>query len=391
MKILILTKCSLFYLDNFYKKYPSVRSLPFEEQRERMLSDHYFWDADLSIYMKRQGIRTEYIIANAEFLQKKWAEENNFTLYSKADWCNEVAIEQIKRFRPDILWVSSIFEFFGGFLKTVSPYYKKAVTWISCPIPENLDFFGISTLITSQPHIFKGKWHLFKDVIVTKPGFSADILKEIGAVKKKYDIVFVGSLSLFFQSRRAVTLAYLIENGINLDMFISLYEQPFQAKYNKLREAAAHIIRYHDWRKGKNTLREAFLETDYHRNVKRIWRRRKGAVFGLDMYRTLAASRLALNIHGDISSNYAGNARMFEATGVGACLLTENAENITELFTPGEEIITYNTKEELLDIIKAMLRQQDKIEKIAQAGQKRTLKDHTIERVFNDIKPALDI
>ncbi len=111
----------------------------------------------------------------------------------------------------------------------------------------------------------------------------------------------------------------------------------------------------------------------------------------MDMYRVLAASRITLNTHSDFADNYAANQRLFETTGMGSCLLTEHAENIKELFVPGEEILTYNSKEELLEIIKTMLNQRERIEKIALAGQLRTLKDYTIERMFNNIKPAFNI
>ena len=38
--------------------------------------------------------------------------------------------------------------------------------------------------------------------------------------------------------------------------------------------------------------------------------------------------------------------RMFEATGMGSCLIVENGENIRELFSE-DEVITYNSYEEL--------------------------------------------
>lgn len=78
---------------------------------------------------------------------------------------------------------------------------------------------------------------------------------------------------------------------------------------------------------------------------------------------------------------------MFESTGVGTCLITENHSNINELFEPQKEIITYESKEDLLDLIKKMLKQKEKILQVGAAGQERTLKDHTIERMFNDLQP----
>ena len=39
------------------------------------------------------------------------------------------------------------------------------------------------------------------------------------------------------------------------------------------------------------------------------------AVFGLDMYKLISKSKIILNIHGEIAGDYAGNVRLFEATG----------------------------------------------------------------------------
>ena len=82
---------------------------------------------------------------------------------------------------------------------------------------------------------------------------------------------------------------------------------------------------------------------------------------------------------------------MFESTGVGTCLLTEHSENISELFEPAKEILTYRSESELLNIIKEMLDQNERIKKIALAGQKKTLQNDTLEKTFNDIRHAFEI
>jgi hypothetical protein len=389
MKVLMLWRYYPEYLSYFYKKNPYAYELSFEEHLNEILNDHFGWPGDLSRYMNKMGIETLFIIENAESLQKKWAIENGFEYSSKNGWKKEIVMEQIKHFQPDILWITSIFDYYGDFVRNALPYCKKAITWVSCPTPPNLDISGFTDLITSHPNMLKDQQHLFDKVVVTKPGFDPAILGKIGDVEKKYDITFIGGITPYHHKRMEI-LAYLIENGIDLKVFGYFFEPPHLGPYELFKRIAKYFVSM----QGIMSLLEMlkyYYQKSHKDNLATIRSTYLGQVFGLDMYRTLAESYITLNIHGDIAGNYAGNIRMFESTGIGTCLLTENFENINELFEPGKDILTYNSKEELLEIIYFMLNQNEEIELIAKAGQKRTLKEHTIERMFNDIKHVFEL
>src|SRR5437764_8907748 len=74
--------------------------------------------------------------------------------------------------------------------------------------------------------------------------------------------------------------------------------------------------------------------------------RYRGEAWGLDMYSVLAQSRITLNRHGEVAGGYAANMRMFEATGAGALLVTDSGKNLSELFEPGREVVTYVTEDD---------------------------------------------
>jgi spore maturation protein CgeB len=101
------------------------------------------------------------------------------------------------------------------------------------------------------------------------------------------------------------------------------------------------------------------------------------AVFGLAMYQTLRRSQVNYNIHGDIAPGSASNRRLFECTGVGSCLLTDYKANISTLFEPDREIVTFSSTEECIDKAKWLLDHPQERRAIAQAGQRRTLAEHT--------------
>ncbi|MFN5891472.1 MAG: glycosyltransferase, partial [Dolichospermum sp.] len=104
------------------------------------------------------------------------------------------------------------------------------------------------------------------------------------------------------------------------------------------------------------------------------------ALFGLEMYQTLLNSKIVLNIHADSSPTHASNMRLFETTGVGACLLTDWKPNLPKLFEPDREVVTDRSVEECLEKVNWLLENPKEIELIAIAGQERTIKDHCFEQ-----------
>jgi spore maturation protein CgeB len=95
------------------------------------------------------------------------------------------------------------------------------------------------------------------------------------------------------------------------------------------------------------------------------------------MYKVLRQSLLTLNHHIDIASAYAGNLRLFEATGVGTLLITDWKKNLHDMFEPGKEVVCYRTPEECAEMVQYYLEHDEEREAIARAGQQRTLRDHT--------------
>ena len=102
------------------------------------------------------------------------------------------------------------------------------------------------------------------------------------------------------------------------------------------------------------------------------------SVFGMEMYKKLSESKITFNCHADQAIGEVGNMRMFDATGVGACLLTDTGGNIRDLFEPDKEIVTYTSIEECVEKVNYLLNHENERKQIAAAGQKRTLKDHTV-------------
>ena len=114
-----------------------------------------------------------------------------------------------------------------------------------------------------------------------------------------------------------------------------------------------------------------------------------GEVWGLDMYRALARSRITLNRHINVAENNANNMRLYEATGVGTLLLTDLKDNLSDLFEVGREVLAYSSKEEAAEMVSHFIARPAEAQKIAAAGQARTLKEHTYFHRMQELVPLL--
>ena len=77
--------------------------------------------------------------------------------------------------------------------------------------------------------------------------------------------------------------------------------------------------------------------------------------------------------------------RLYEATGIGTCLTTEHRENLTDMFEPDSEVITYRDTQECVEKMRYLLAHADERDAIASAGQRRTHENHTYARRMTDL------
>ncbi len=94
--------------------------------------------------------------------------------------------------------------------------------------------------------------------------------------------------------------------------------------------------------------------------------------------KAFGAAKIVLNTftHKDTDSV---NARLFEATGCGGFVLTENRPAVGDFFAPGREVATFDSRADLLEKVKYYLAHPDERKAIAEAGCRRAHRDHTYE------------
>ena len=112
-------------------------------------------------------------------------------------------------------------------------------------------------------------------------------------------------------------------------------------------------------------------------------------VFGLDMYKLLARSKLTLNKHSAPAAGTVDNIRLFQATGVSACLLMDFGSNIQQLFDADSEVITYHSTGECIEKVEYLLSHDRVKQSIVQTGQRRMLKEHSTHQRCRQIDVIL--
>jgi hypothetical protein len=354
------------YLEQFYARRPGLAAESYAAQHAALIDDCFgssdFWTRELS----RLGYETCDLIINAEPLQKTWAAERGLA-FDEGGWLFEITEAQVRDFRPDVLIVADYSTVTAAFirrLRDVCPSLRLVLGWCGAPYGDGSVFAEWDMVLSCVPELvahFQEAGHRSRHV---NHAFEPRVLEKLDAREDAppADFVFMGSLvrSEHFHLGREKLLSRLVaKTGLQL------WSEVGPPPPSRLRSAARLLLRG-----SAATSSQSSVDA-------RIARRAHPPLFGLDMFRQLRAGRVALNTHIDISTHSASNMRLFEATGVGACLLTDSKENLRELFEPDAEIVAYRDAAECVEKVKYLLGHESQRRDIAAAGQRRTLREHT--------------
>ncbi len=369
MKIAIVDTYYSAFLASHYANRPHPKSAPYTEQRDELL-DQCFGTSDFySRHLKALGHEVQDLIVNCVQLQEAWAREHGARYSALAlrvphrffrlpfigrrlaalPGLVEIAVAQVEAFAPDVLYCQDLSFFPPEVLARLRKHVRLIVGQIACPMPPESFLKGYDLILTSFPHFVPRLRAMGVASEYFRIGFDARVLEKLGEVPKDVEASFVGGISRH-HGKAVPVLEYLARNtpiqffGYGADSLDA--DSPIRARHH-------------------------------------------GEVWGLDMYRALARSRITLNRHINVAENYANNMRLYEATGVGALLLTDRKDNLRELFEVGKEVVAYSSAEEAAELIHYYLAHPDEAQAIARAGQARTLREHTYRRRMEELAPIL--
>ncbi|HEX8734983.1 MAG TPA: glycosyltransferase [Pyrinomonadaceae bacterium] len=383
------------YLSAFYAERAGLETRDYSTQHQALIDDCFgssdFWTRSLS----KLNYETLEIIANAEPLQKRWASENDFT-FDASNWLFEIAAAGIKKFRPDVLLVADYSTFTADFLRNIKrecPSLRLVLGWCGAPYADASVFGEWDIALSCIPELvadFTNKGHRSFHV---NHAFAPHILDKLDlSGQPSVDFAFIGSIlkQSRFHIERERILSELVRRT-NLQIWSDIKRPSFKQQRNEfVRRKAYRAVTAANHAGVPQPLLNALPlfrraaqwkppENSAHEIDGRIARQTRPPIFGLKMFQKLRDSRVALNTHIDVSPLSASNMRLFEATGVGACLLTDWKENLARLFEPDKEVLTYASAEECVEKVGYILEHEEERRAIAVAGQRRTLREHNFD------------
>jgi spore maturation protein CgeB len=397
MSIKLFTISSMYpgYLESFYKRFDSIKDFSYDEHYNLLLNDTTEFVGSYTKTFRKLGIDAKCVIANDNTLQNKWRSEN----CNKTDNNRNVLFEQVKRFQPEILSVENLsytdkewLENIRESVKSIKLILAHHSSPFSPKIIERLKY--VDFVITCTPGLKQDMENKgFRSYLVYH-GFDKDLLSRINQdnIFSQSNFVFSGSLSpgAGFHGERLE----LIENILKADIDIALYvnlEKQYRIRAKQSINLVNEFLKKYKMAGLRNYVPLLQYEEKSIINYSStLLRKKHQPVFGIDMYNLFKNSKIVLNIHIGVAGNYAGNMRMFEVTGVGSCLLTDNKTNLGDLFVPDKEVIVYNSMEECIEKAKWLLQNEEERSKIARAGQQKTLSSHTVENRSRQIIEIID-
>ena len=346
------------YLESFYAKNPDLESASYSEIQQALFADgfsaaHYFGQA-----LADFGYESEMIVASDRRMQMAWLRENapdleldgprmpapgGYGRFLKDDLLR-ILVAQVDKFNPDILYFQDPVGTDTRFLKMLKKQPRLVAGWRAADIPKGCDWSGIDLIVSNhRPSLEMGKKNGARWQERLQPGFPEWINTELNGLHATRGVTFTGQVSTSHSNRIKILTggsSSLMKEGTDFSLDYFLDSEP--------------------------------------RLPAGICMHARGTLWGMEMYRTLKTSKINLNVHIDLAANEAANMRLFEATGVGAFLLTDHKENIRDFFEPGKEIETFKSVDELVEKASYYLDHPNQRLEIAGAGQRKCLEKFTL-------------
>jgi glycosyltransferase involved in cell wall biosynthesis len=344
------------FVAELYGGRPGLEAEPYEVQHAALM-DAFFGTADsYSVHLRALGHEASDLVADCAALQERWAAERGRLRARRAlapalpgvagrrarrAVLRAITLAQIEELDPDVVYCHNLAFFSRRELDGLRAQGRLVVGQIASPLPANELVQGFDLVVTSFPHFVDRVGSLGVAAAYLPLAVDERVVERVGAdpaAERPRDVVFVGGVDPRIHPAGTAMLERLCE-AFPVDV----------------------------WGYGADALPAGSP----------ILERFHGEAWGLDMYRVLASARVAVNRHIDAAEGHANNMRLYEATGMGAALVTDRGSNLAELYAPDAEVATYGDVDELIAKLERLLAHDDERLALARAGQSRTLRDHT--------------
>ena len=350
MKVLQAIHSYKPYLTHFENKYKINRDeVSFEELKALLLKDR-FYAAHLLDPVLNDTESGFYTMWDYPLLQQKWAESKG---WNETD-LKKILFAQIEEFKPDVFYNCSPIRFDASEINTqISPKILK-VCWFASPETKHIDFTVYKTRLTNLPPDVQPNSKLGFRSDLFQPAHDPIMDEIINNTEKSTDIFFYGQYSRSYFKKRNAMIDQLLTYKKKSKFKIELALQT-----NTVSKSSYPFSR-------PTRLKKAFPRKIIHPS-KLVIKNSIQPLYGLDLYKKIASSKIVFNAAVDFSGKYKVNMRNFESLGLGAHLISNDGIYLKE-FIKGKQFSVYSNFHEFINIANYMLNNSSESQTIAKAG-----------------------
>lgn len=363
MRILLVTTDYPDFQSAFYHRAPELAASPYADQVAAREKSHFGIVGGYAHYLRQMGHEVGVVIANCENMQRAWAREQGmrfcragarhlvmrgglipwFAGSPTPRWRHDIVLAQVRAFRPDVLMNQALVAVPSSLVASMRRYAGLTVGLHGARIPEGFDVSPYDILFSGHAGLAAGFRELgAKRVEVLPHAFDARVLDDISIRRPTIPVTFVGSVGAIWPDRMKWLSALCRRHPVSI--------------FGPARLASEAG--------GDPAVRKAY----------------QCERWGEDMFQVMRDSSIGLNIHAAFAGQIANNMRLFEITGVGSLLVTDYKPNLSDWFDMKSEVVPYCSIEDCVDQVGYYLEHDDERAAIAEAGQRRTLRSHTLEK-----------
>lgn len=384
MKLAIISTFFRELVNNIAAETPGFGQLSFAETRAKLSSANYCPNAWAKA-IEELGHETLVLPYDAPEFQAAWAREQAGAPADPEDQ----SVEILRQFKPDALIYNC---HSGRLLKKIRAEIsslKTVCVLFATPITDRSVFENADFCVSSNPQMVDAlKADGLNETYLIHHGYDPAIDAQLQPRPKTGQFLFAGSIV-----RRK---DYHLERDRILELLVG--KTPLQLYSRSYRYGAKDEMK--TWLKRaayfgmkplraipgaeslfrKHPLLEEFYDLKAYPRFPvnpKLKPRLHPPLFGAPLFQAMQDALIVLNNHLD-SQPYACNMRMFEATGVGTCLLTDRKPNLGELFEDGKEVVSWGSPEECAEKARWLLDHPKEAEAIGKAARARVLKSHLI-------------
>lgn len=367
-----ILKASSYYRDAlgwFYRRHPGLEQQSYAVQHAALMAERLAWSDSWKHYLEKLDVGSvDEVVVNAEHLQKRWAQEHGL-VYGEQSWMRDILAAQLAHSRPDVLFAHApeVALACGEYLPHSVPrpfvigydgvarHDRRLVDncdlILTCLRRTETFYQGAGVPAMYLPYGFDRRW--------------ADGIAQCRA--PAVDLSFIGSLQVRIGHQERACLLDYVARTLPLRVWLSMVPDD-----RKLIRIFMSFLRHGEFKDALSFPVTALAG----RRLRGI---NQGELFGLAMLAQLGASRVTLNAHIFAAGSEAVNIRLFEATGVGTCLLTDWKPGLQDVFEPDHEVVAYRSRGEAVEKARYLLENEGVRSAIARRGQERTWRHYNLE------------